>query len=100
MLCGQRMILTGARSHALAFVVSLVLVIAAASVAVQAQANGRGRGRGGEPAPTSREGGPPEWAKSHKDSVAVPEPSTLLLLAVGAGGLAVKAVRNRRNRKL
>jgi hypothetical protein len=87
-------------TRVLAFILSLVLVIAAASVAVQAQPNGRGRGRGGAPPANDREGGPPEWAKSHKDPVAVPEPSTLLLLAFGAGGLAVKAVRNRRNRKL
>ena len=99
------MILTGTRFRALAFVVSLVLVIAAASVAVQAQPNGRGQGRGGAPPANGREGGQPEWAnsdkeKSHKGPIAVPEPSTLLLLAVGAGGLAVKAVRNRRSRKL
>ena len=92
------MTVTGTR--VLAFVVSLLLVVAATSVAVQAQPNGRGRGRGGAPPANGREGGPPEWAKSHKDPVAVPEPSTLLLLAVGAGGLAVKAVRNRRSRKL
>ena len=98
------MMLTGTRLRALAFTVPLVLVIAAASVAVQAQPNGRGRG-GGAPSANGREIGPPEWAKSdkekpHKNPIAVPEPSTLLLLAVGAGGLAVKAVRNRRSRRL
>lgn len=80
-----------------AFVFSCVLIVFASTMAVQAEPGGRGRGRGGSPT-DGQGGGPPGWAKSDKQSIPVPEPSTLGLLAVGAGAMIVKAMRERSKR--
>jgi PEP-CTERM motif-containing protein len=88
--------MTRAMAPALALFLSCVFVIFGTSI----EAQGRGSGRGGSPPSNGGGNGPPEWARSEQNRISVPEPATLTLLAVGAGGMMVaKAVRNRRSRK-